>query len=88
MDSFVIPLAEIGRKTGDKVRFAYYGASPKPDLMLNSIGYKREGDYDAHALPWAKFHEVTLADRPVTLDLKKIPEGRDKQVTDEKPLLK
>jgi hypothetical protein len=88
VDSYVIPLAEIGRKTGEKVRFGYYGTSPKPDLILNSIGYKQEGDYHSSNLPWAKFHEVTLVDRPATLDLKKIPDGRDKQVVDEKQAVK
>jgi thiol-disulfide isomerase/thioredoxin len=84
VDCFVIPLAEIGRKPGAKVRFAYYASSPKPKLTLNSIGFERAGTYYPHHLPLDKYHELTLADRPATLDPKKVPDGRENQVALEK----
>ncbi len=86
VDSFVILPAEIGQQTGDKVRFGYYGSSPKPEQTLNPIGYIQEGTYYSFAMPWAKFYELTVADRPATLDFKKIPDGRDRQMAeDDKP---
>jgi thiol-disulfide isomerase/thioredoxin len=80
VDSFVIPLAEIGRKPGDKLRFAFYASSPKPKLILNSIGFEKSGQYYSHHLPREKYHEVTLVDRLVSLDATKVPDGRDDQV--------
>jgi thiol-disulfide isomerase/thioredoxin len=80
VDCFVIPLAEIDRKPGDKVRIAYYGSSPKPELTVNSIGFEKAGQYYSHSLPMDKYHEIKLADRPASLDLKKVPDGRDQQV--------
>jgi thiol-disulfide isomerase/thioredoxin len=77
VDSFVIPLEEIGKKPGDKFRLAYYGSSPKPELTVNSVGFQAGRKYYSHALPLDKYHDVTLADRPAALDLKEVPEGRD-----------
>jgi thiol-disulfide isomerase/thioredoxin len=88
VDSFVVPLAEIGRKPGDKVRLAYHGTSPKPDLTVNSVGYTATKRYYAHSLPHDKYHEIALADRPASLDAKKVPDGRDDQVALEKKPVK
>lgn len=88
VDSYLIPLTEIGRKTGDKVRFAYYGDSPKPVLIVNSIGFKRKGDYSSYNLPHDKYHEFTLSDRPASIDIKKVPDGRDTPVAQDRPLSK
>jgi thiol-disulfide isomerase/thioredoxin len=88
VDSFVVPLAEINRKPGDKVRFAYYCRSPKPEMRLNSVGFEKAGEYYSHHLPREKYHEWTLADRPASLDVKKIPDDRDEQVALEKKPVK
>jgi thiol-disulfide isomerase/thioredoxin len=80
VDSFVIPLADVGRKPGDKVRFTYWASSPKPDLTLNSVGYEAKGRYYPHVLPREKYHELTLADRAAALDVAKVPDGRDDKV--------
>jgi thiol-disulfide isomerase/thioredoxin len=77
VDSVVIPLAEINRRPGDKLRLAYWGTSPKPELTVNSVGYEQKGSYYSHQLPLDKFHEVTLADRAGTLDFKEVPDGRE-----------
>lgn len=76
VDSYLIPLAEINRKAGDKVRFAFYGHSTTPELTVNSVGYTSAKRYYSHALPWKNFHEVVLVDRPATFDAQKVPEGR------------
>jgi thiol-disulfide isomerase/thioredoxin len=77
VDSFLIPLQEINRKAGETVRVAYYGKSMKPDLLVNSVGFVREGKpYYSHHLPLDKFHDLPLADRPAVIDVQQVPEGR------------
>jgi thiol-disulfide isomerase/thioredoxin len=71
-----IPLAEIGKKPGEKIRLAYWGQSPKPALTLNSIGYQGKGTYYSHSLPRKMYHEITLADRAASLDITDVPDGR------------
>jgi len=77
VDSLLIPLAEINKRPSEKLRLAYWGQSPRPALIGNSVGYLGNGDYFAFHLPWDRFHEVTLADRADALDIKAIPDGRD-----------
>ncbi|MFO0960436.1 MAG: TlpA disulfide reductase family protein [Isosphaeraceae bacterium] len=88
VDSFVIPLAELNRKAGDKVRIAYYASSTSPKLTLNSVGFEKDGPYYPHNLPFGSFHELTLADRPVSLDIQPIPDGRETEVPLEKAAIK
>jgi serine/threonine protein kinase len=75
VDLLVVSLAEIKKRPGDRLRLAYYGYAPKPDLTVNSIGYQVKAKYFPINLPWEKFHEVTLADRPDALDLQAVPDG-------------
>jgi WD40 repeat protein/thiol-disulfide isomerase/thioredoxin len=88
VDSYLIPLAEIGRKPGDKIRFAYWGSSVKPELTLNSVGFEGRGRYYAFNLPSAKYHELTLADRPASVDAKEVPNGQEDQVPPARKALK
>jgi hypothetical protein len=44
VDTYLIPLAEISRRAGDKLRLVYWGSSPKPPLTVNSAGYERVGE--------------------------------------------
>ncbi len=76
VDSYLIPLAEIARKPGDTVRIAFYAHSTTPELTLNSVGFASPKRYYSHSLPWKDFHELTLADRPASLEIQKVPEGR------------
>jgi WD40 repeat protein/thiol-disulfide isomerase/thioredoxin/tRNA A-37 threonylcarbamoyl transferase component Bud32 len=80
VDSYLIPLAEIGRKPGDKIRFAYWGSSVKPELTLNSVGFEAKGRYYSFSLPREKYHELTLADRPASVDAKDVPNGQEDQL--------
>jgi len=76
VDSYVIPLAEIRRKTGDKIRLCYYGDSPKPALTVNSGGFDRGGrPYYSHHVPLAVYHEYVLA-KGAELPLDSVPDGR------------
>lgn len=76
VDSFVISIAQLGRKPGENVRLVYWGDSPSPNLTVNSVGFKAQPGSTWKALPWNQFHTLKLADRPPSLDLKKIPTGR------------
>jgi thiol-disulfide isomerase/thioredoxin len=77
IDSFVIPLGEIGKRPSETIRLAYYGDSPHPAMTVNSVGYRRRGRYYSSQLPKEKFHFLTLSDGPATLDMARVPEGRD-----------
>jgi thiol-disulfide isomerase/thioredoxin len=80
VDSYLIPLAEIGRKPGDKIRFAYWGSSAKPNLTVNSVGFQGKGQYYSFSLPREKYHELKLADRPASLEAQDVPDGQKDQV--------
>jgi thiol-disulfide isomerase/thioredoxin len=80
VDSYLIPLAEIGRKPGDRIRLAYWGSSVKPELTLNSVGFEGKGRYYSSSLPREKDHELTLADRPATVDAKEVSNGQEDPV--------
>ncbi|MCC6679049.1 MAG: TlpA family protein disulfide reductase [Phycisphaerales bacterium] len=77
VDSFVIPLAEIGKKPGQTVRLAYWADSPHPKMIANSVGFKTDRkEYYSHHIPHSMYHEVTLVDRAASLDISQVPEGR------------
>jgi hypothetical protein len=77
VDSYLIPLSEIRKRPGEKVRLAYWASSPRPVLTLNSVGFQREGSYYSHSLPLDSYHSITLSRRQASLDLKQVPEGRE-----------
>lgn len=76
VDSFAIPLDEIGKRPGETVRLAYWGSSPQPKLIFNSVGFQRAGQYYGHQLPKNKYHDVVLSDGPA-FDVSALPEGRE-----------
>lgn len=65
VDSFLIPLTEISRKVGDKIRLVYHAYSPHPDLTLNSGGYIPQPPHGPHYanydIPMASYHDYLLA---------------------------
>src|SRR5829696_6437316 len=46
-------------------------------MTVNSLGYRQQGHYYSYQLPRDKYRSITLADRPPTLDLGRVPDGRD-----------
>jgi thiol-disulfide isomerase/thioredoxin len=76
VDSYLIPLAEITRKPTDKVRLAFYAHSTTPELTVNSVGFTSQKRYYSFSLPQKDYHDFTLAERPATLDIQQVPEGR------------
>jgi len=78
VDSFVIPLDEIGRRPSETIRLAYMGTSPHTNVTVNSVAYHRAGTYHFFDLPGTSFHALTLSDRPSTLDVTQVPAGADK----------
>jgi hypothetical protein len=68
VDSFVIPLAEIHKQPGERIRLCYSTSTPR--VLLNSLGPERETDFEM-------FPEILLSDRAAALDLAQLPEGRE-----------
>lgn len=76
VDTYLIPLAELSRHVGDKIRLVYWGDSPTPRLTVNSAGYERDGkDYYSHHIPRAQYQEYVLSNGS-DFDATQIPEGR------------
>ena len=77
VDSYLIPMAEISKQLGDKIRICYWGHSPKPTLTLNSVGYESTNrTYYGYNVPLSKYHDYVLA-KGSEVDTTKIPEGRN-----------
>ena len=74
VDTYAIPLDEIGKRPGEEIRLVYWAFSPNPRMTLNSVGYK--GDYGS--LPKEEYAAVLLAERTNQIDVKCIPDGREK----------
>lgn len=76
VDTYLIPLSEISRQVGDKIRLGYWAESPKPPLTVNSTGYERAGKhYYSHNIPRSQYHEYVLA-KAGKFDASQVPEGR------------
>jgi thiol-disulfide isomerase/thioredoxin len=77
VDTYLIPLAEISRHVGDKLRFTYWGFSPKPPLTVNSAGYSSPGkNYSRWSIPRSQYNEYVLA-KGGEIDATQVPEGRN-----------
>ena len=77
VDTYLIPLTEISRHTGDKIRLAYWGQSPKPELTVNSADYVRPGKpYYSHHIPYPMYHEYVIG-QGGRIDDTLVPEGRN-----------
>lgn len=76
VDSYLIPMAEISRKVGDKIRLCYWGESPKPELTVNSAGYEPgQRSYPSYRVPLSKYQDYVLVSGH-EIDATQVPEGR------------
>lgn len=83
VDSFLIPLEAIGRKTGEHVRVAYWASSTKPKLVLNSVGFKSDKKtYWSHQLPRERYHDIELTAGDMVIMPSAVPDGRNDDVAD------
>jgi thiol-disulfide isomerase/thioredoxin len=80
VDTYLIPMAEIAKEVGDKIRLCYWGFSPTPALTINSTGYERIWKgwkrYYGYNVPLAQYHDYVLG-KGGEIDAAKVPEGRD-----------
>jgi thiol-disulfide isomerase/thioredoxin len=77
VDTYLIPLAEISKQVGDKIRICYWGQSPKPALTVNSARYEHNGKtYYGFNIPVSQYHDYVLA-KGGEIDATKVPEGRN-----------
>lgn len=79
IDSYFLPLSELGRNPGDTIRVAYWARSVKPKFIANSTGFKG-ASYFANQIPPAQFHEVEIAnDVEDSLDVTQVPDDPRKK---------
>ena len=81
VDNFVIPLVEIERSAGHKIRLAYWATSPHPKFTMNSLGYELASSHSYLDLPVERFHELTLGAGPKAIEIMTVPDGRQRIVS-------
>ena len=77
VDTFVIPLSELGTGPGRELRLVYFTHSPVPMLRLDSAGFQPGGTYYVKQVPLELYQSIVLADRARPLDVSVVPRGRD-----------
>lgn len=60
IDSYLVPLTEIGRKAGERIKLCYYGSSPLPEFTIHSSGSKSVHLYFNHQVPVRAYNELDL----------------------------
>jgi hypothetical protein len=76
VDSFLIPLAEIGKTPGSKIRLAVSGHSPKPEVAFNSAELKTNGKAMFYvSMPEKHYRDFTLGLQTGVIDPIKVPDG-------------
>ena len=79
VDSYLLPLSELGKKSGDTIRLILTGFSPKPYLFFNSAGLRDMKGHMANVTPAADLHhDFTLGQQSGTIDPSLVPDGRNK----------
>lgn len=79
VDSFLIPLTELGRKAGDKIRLILSGESVAPNFGFNSGGLSTNGRPRFYtSMPKQTYHEFTLGEQTGTINPALVPDGRSK----------
>lgn len=76
VDTYLIPLAELAKQVGDRIRLCYWGQSPKPPLTVSSIGEESTRLLyfnDDYGIP--KYSEYVLRGGH-EIDTTKVPDGR------------
>jgi RNA polymerase sigma factor (sigma-70 family) len=78
VDTYLIPMAEISRKPGEKIRLCFYVRSMKPDFVANSTEYKlASGEhYYSYRISHRMYHEYALTNGHA-IDALQVPEGRE-----------
>lgn len=60
VDSYLIPLMEISKRQGDTIKTCYFGYSPKPALIANSVGFNPNEPYYDYQIPIDMYPRVQL----------------------------
>ena len=60
VDSYLIPLGEISKHQGDTVKVCYFGYSPKPALIVNSVGFNIQERYYNYQIPIGMYQKISL----------------------------
>jgi hypothetical protein len=79
VDSFLIPLAELGKKAGDTIRLIISGTSIQPQFSFNSAKLSTNGKALFYmTMPYKHYTDFTLGQQTGTVDSALVPNGRGK----------
>ncbi len=85
VDTFVIPLSELGTGPGRELRLVYFAHSPVPGLRLDSAGFQPGPTYYIKQIPLHLYQWTMLADRATPLSVSVVPRGRDDEARGKAP---
>lgn len=71
IDTMLIPLSEINRKSGDTIRVCYLISSPVPALKFNSCGFQSKKDYFNLDIP-SKYYRTLVLENTSTSELENL----------------
>lgn len=74
VDTYLIPLQELGKRVGDTIGISFYAWSPKPSLSVNSVDFT---DYRPHT-----YTQYVLT-QGVPIDPTLVPDGRNDKLPSE-----
>ena len=74
VDTFVIPISELGKDAMSKLRACYFVSSSVPILKFNSCGYAPANDYFSNDIP-AKYYQHIVLTNTRNDELKRLVEG-------------
>ncbi len=77
VDTYAIPLEEIGKQPGECIRLAYWARSQEPKMTVDSVGFGHGGAYYSHHLPRSRYHDVVLGKSAGVFNFLDVPNGKD-----------
>ena len=77
IDTFLLPLKELGIDANKEIRLSYWAGSPSPEFSFSAVGTSPVDTEYSHFTRHSDYYTVKLSNAPVTYDVAKIPEGRD-----------
>jgi len=78
VDTYLIPLKDLGKKPGDTLRFSYWAFSKWPTVTRNSVDFQRQGPpHWQGQIPLPHYHELVLSDN-MPIAIEQVPDSEIK----------
>lgn len=71
VDTYLIPLAELGKVAGDNFPISFYAASPKPDMIVSSMAFSIYKKYYDFQIPLTEYKSIHLK-KDARIDVAKV----------------